>query len=155
VVYGNGQPWLSAKRAAPSPAINIASFTIARLRSGKDRVGRTLRRGLFYPRETAYLDYPFAIQKMGELAAYSMVHIGSEVLVVLNTHGLEGRGAYVTVDEEMHPNGSSMTFLYRSDWSDAELINPPTDQTVEVVHNDEGRATLKIDLPPAGMAILT
>jgi glycosidase len=128
---------------------------IARLRNGKDRVGRTLRRGLFYPRQTAYLDYPFGLQKMGELAAYSMIHVGAEVLAALNTHALEGRSAYVTVDEDLHPQGSTMTFLYRSDWSNAALVNPPAGETVEVVHNSEGRAMVKIDLPPAGMAILT
>jgi len=127
---------------------------IARLRNRKDRFGKALRRGLFYPRETSFLDYPFAIQKKGELAAYSMVHFGTEMLMVLNTHGLQRRAARVTVDENLHAHGSCMNYLYRSDWSDAELRDPPQDRTVEVVHQSDGRATLMIDLPPAGMAIL-
>jgi hypothetical protein len=45
------------------------------------------------------------------------------------------------------------TNLYNSDWSDAELRQPPTGQTVTVRHRD-GRATVRLDLPPSGMAIL-
>jgi hypothetical protein len=46
-----------------------------------------------------------------------------------------------------------MTVLYRSDWTDAELKNPPPNQVVEVQYFGE-RAAVRIDLPPAGMAIL-
>ena len=52
----------------------------------------------------------------------------------------------------MHANGARMTCLYRSDWSDAELKNLPVNQTVPVKYID-GRATVRIDLPPAGMDI--
>ena len=48
----------------------------------------------------------------------------------------------------------SLTFLYKSDWSDAELKSPPEDQTVPVLISNDGRATIQIDLPPAGMDIL-
>jgi hypothetical protein len=73
--------------------------------------------------------------------------------MALNPHGHEGRGAEVTVDASLHPDNSTMTFLYKSDWSDAELKNPPRDQTLSVQHRD-GRAVVQIDLPPSGMAIL-
>jgi hypothetical protein len=75
------------------------------------------------------------------------------VLVTLNSHGTEARGAEVTVDAAMHPASSTMTVLYRGDWSDAELRQPPGGQTVPVQHSS-GRATVRLDLPPAGMAIL-
>jgi hypothetical protein len=73
--------------------------------------------------------------------------------VALNSHGTEGRGANVTVDASLHPAGSTLTVLYRGDWSDAELRQSPQGQTASVQHSN-GRATVRIDLPPAGMAIL-
>jgi hypothetical protein len=48
-----------------------------------------------------------------------------------------------------------MKFLYRGDWSDEQLRNPPEDQTVEVNYQPDGRATIMLSLPPAGMAILS
>ncbi len=59
-----------------------------------------------------------------------MVHYQTEVVMALNTNAAEGRGADVTVDAYTHPDGSTLTMLYRSDWSDEELRNPPPDQTV-------------------------
>ena len=52
----------------------------------------------------------------------------------------------------MHANGARRTCLYRSDGSDAELKNLPVNQTVPVKYID-GRATVRIDLPPVGMYI--
>jgi hypothetical protein len=71
----------------------------------------------------------------------------------LNSHGIEGRGANVTVDASLHPAGSTVTLLYNGAWSDAELRHPPQGQIV-TVHQSNGRATVLLDLPPAGMAIL-
>ncbi len=126
---------------------------IARVRDRRDLVGLALRRGRQYPRETSFLDRPFSTPGRGELVAWSRVLHHQEVLVALNTHGTDPRGADGTVDASLHPAGSTMTFLYRSDWSDEDLRNPPADQTVPVRHAD-GRAIVRIDLPPAGMAIL-
>ena len=75
------------------------------------------------------------------------------VLVILNSNGVASQEAEITVDNFLHPVGSQMNVLYRSDWSDAELKNPPSNQTVEVTAN-QSRATVMIQLPPAGMAIL-
>jgi hypothetical protein len=66
---------------------------------------------------------------------------------------VEGRGADVTVHGPFHPAGSTMRFLYRGDWSDAELAAPP-DQRVPVTTAADGRSVVRVDLPPAGMAIL-
>jgi hypothetical protein len=41
--------------------------------------------------------------------------------MALNTHGLEPRGAFVTVDRSLHELSSSLTIRYRSDWSDDQL----------------------------------
>jgi glycosidase len=128
---------------------------IARLRNGKNAIGQTLRRGFLYPRETSYLDYPFTLPPRGELTAWSMVHYNTEVLIVLNPQGLENRGAEVTIDASLHSRGSSLLYLYRGDWSDGALRGSPPQETVPVEFHTDGRATVPIDLPPAGMAILT
>ncbi|MBC6434353.1 hypothetical protein FM036_28655, partial [Nostoc sp. HG1] len=52
------------------------------------------------------------------------------------------------------PFDSEMTFLYKSDWRDADLRNSRQNQTVTVQHHNDRRATVRIDLPPSGMAIL-
>ncbi|NDJ23651.1 alpha-amylase [Nostoc sp. B(2019)] len=127
---------------------------IAHIRNRQDKIGKALRRGHHYLRETSFYNYPFSIPKQGEVVAWSQILFDTEVLMVLNTHGLEGRGAEVTVDTFMHPHNSTMTFLYKSDWSDSQLRHPPRDQTVAVQHHNDARATVRIDLPPSGMAIL-
>lgn len=127
---------------------------IARIRNGHDRIGKTLRRGHHYLRETSFCNYPFSIPAQGELVAWSQILFDTEVLMVLNTHGLEDRGAEVTVDSLIHPHNSTMTFLYKSDWSDTQLRYPPKEQTVIVQHHHDSRASVRIDLPPSGMVIL-
>ena len=126
---------------------------ISKIRNQQDMIGLTLRRGRQYLRETSFLGRAYTIPGPGELISWSRVLVNQEVLMVLNTHGTESRGAEVTIDASLHPEGSSLTFFYRSDWSDAELAQPPQDQTVEVQYQ-AGRASVRIDLPPAGMAIL-
>ena len=127
---------------------------IARLRNGKEAVGRALRRGRLYPRETAFFGYPFAIPPQGELVAWSMMHFETEVVMALNTNATASRGAEVTIDASKHPDGSTLTVLYQSDWNEKELRNPPADRTVLAKHQADGRATVRIDLPPAGMVML-
>ena len=86
--------------------------------------------------------------------AWSQMLYNTEVLMALNTNPLEERGAEVTVDAYLHPPGSTMKFLYRGDWSDEQLLNPPEDQVIETGYYPEGRAAVSLKLPPAGMAIL-
>lgn len=118
-----------------------AIAAIAAVRSRSDRIGLALRRGRQYPRETAFLGRPFAFPGRGELVAWSRILFDQEVLVALNTHGTQSRGAEVTVDASLHPVGSTMRFLY------------PEGGTVQV-RESGGRAAVRVDLPPAGMAIL-
>ncbi|MEH2436055.1 MAG: alpha-amylase family glycosyl hydrolase [Nostoc sp.] len=127
---------------------------IARIRNSHDKIGKALRRGHHYLRETSFYDSPFSIPGQGELVAWSQVLFDTEVLMVLNTNGLENRGAEVTVDTYMHLPDSTMTFLYKSDWSDSYLRYPPRGHTLAVQHHNDLRATVRIDLPPSGMAIL-
>jgi glycosidase len=126
---------------------------IARERNRSDLIGMALRRGRQYLRETSFLGRPFSVPGCGELVAWSRILFEQEILIALNTHGTENRSADVTVHAGIHPHGSRMTFLYRSDWTDAELRNPPQKQTLSVKHVN-GRAAVHIDLPPAGMVIL-
>jgi glycosidase len=114
---------------------------IAAVRNRADRIGLALRRGRQYSRETSFLGRPFAYPGRGELVAWSRILFDQEVLVALNTHGTQARGAHVTVDASLHPAGSTMTFLY------------PGSETVPVAPGG-GRTSVRLDLPPAGMAIL-
>ncbi len=127
---------------------------IARLRKGDDAIGRTLRLGVCYPRETSFCGYPFQLPGSGELFAWSRILAYHEVVMVLNTHGLEARGADVTVDENLHPPGSQLRVLYRADWTDEQLKQPPTDEFIPVDKTLEGRAYVRLSLPAAGMIIL-
>jgi hypothetical protein len=127
---------------------------IARVRNRPDAIGRTLRLGICFPRETSFCGYPFRFPGAGELFAWSMVLPYREVVMVLNTNGLEERGAHITVDAKIHSPGTQLQVLYRADWSDHQLDNPPTDESFTVEATPEGRAYLNISLPPAGMLIL-
>ncbi|MEJ2201580.1 MAG: alpha-amylase family glycosyl hydrolase [Desulfuromonadaceae bacterium] len=126
---------------------------IAGIRNRKDKIGLTLRRGRQYLREIKPYGETFFLPAPGELTAWSRVMDNQEVLVALNTHGNEDRGAFVTVDARLHPPNSVMKILYLSIWSDAELCNPPQHQPVTIEYFGN-RATVRIDLPPGGMAIL-
>ncbi|KEF40738.1 MAG: alpha-amlyase [Cyanobium sp. CACIAM 14] len=131
---------------------------IGRLRKGEDPIGRTLRLGLCYPRDTSICGAPFGLPGAGEVFAWSRVLAGHEVLVAMNTHGLEARGAEVTVDAALHPGGN-LAVLYRADWSDEQLRRPvdPGDPALErlpLSRQPDGRLTVRVDLPPAGMVIL-
>ena len=126
---------------------------VARVRNRQDTIGLALRRGRQYLRETSASNGDFTYPGQGGLIAWSRILHDQEVLVVLNTHGGEDQGAKVTVDASLYPHGSQMSVLYNSEWSDAELKDPPQNQTLSVTVLD-GRSTVQVDLPPAGMMIL-
>jgi glycosidase len=138
----------------PNHPTYLRVAAIARVRNRQDSVGKTLRRGHLYPRETSYCDRPFAVPTQGEVIAWSQILFTSEVLMALNTHGLERRGAFVTVDRALHPVDSTLKILYRSDWSEDQLRHSPQTETL-IVQECQGRASVRIDLPPSGMVILS
>jgi glycosidase len=138
----------------PNHPTYLRIAAIARISNQKNKIGQALRRGRQYLRETSFLGRPFSIPGRGELIAWSRILFDREVVMALNTHATENRGAEVTVDALLHPPGSTMTLLYKSDWSDSELRNPPQNQTVPVKEHSDGRAIIRIELPPAGMVIL-
>jgi len=125
---------------------------IARVVTRPDRIGLALRRGRQYPRDVSFLG-EYLPPRRGELVAWSRMLFDQEVVVALNTHGAEPRGGKVTVDRALHPPGTKLAVLYRSDWADEDLVSPPPGQTASVI-DDGGRSVVRIDLPPAGMTIL-
>ena len=127
---------------------------ITRLRRRTDQVGYALRRGDLYVREVRYAD-KFVAPAQGQVAAWSRVAEQASVVVAINTHGNESRSADITVDSTPHPGGSRMTVLYRGDWDDAKLDNPPGQESIEATCLEDGRCIIHLDLPPAGMAILS
>ncbi len=127
---------------------------IARVRNRQYSIGKTLRRGHHYLRDTSFCDRPFATPSAGEVIAWSQVLYTTEVLMALNTHGLENRGAFVTVDRSLHPMNSTMKVLCRSGWSDDQLLHPPQAETLSV-QEYQGRAAVRVDFSSSGMAILS
>ena len=89
-----------------------------------------------------------------QVAAWSRILYTTEVVMCLNTSGTQTRSADVTIDASLHENVASLKVLYRSDWTDAQLKNPPTGETV-AVNNLGGRRTIHVQLPAAGMLILS
>jgi hypothetical protein len=138
----------------PNHPTYLRIAAIARIRNRPDSIGKTVRRGHHYLRETSFCNRPFAIPPAGEAIAWSQVLYVTEVLMALNTHGLEQRGAFVTVDRSLHPIGSVMKILYRSDWSDDQLRHPPEAESIPV-QEYQGRAAVRVDLLPSGMTILS
>jgi glycosidase len=126
---------------------------VARVRSRHDIIGLALRRGRQYLREISAGGGPLSLPHAGQLVAWSRILYQQEVLVALNTSGIAPCSAAIVVDTSLHPPGSRLTVLYRSDWSNSHLINPPSEPLVAIRYIG-GRATATIELPPLGMAIL-
>lgn len=66
---------------------------------------KPLRRGRQYTREISYLSYPLAFPDNGQIVAWSRVFDDQEVLIVINPHGAERRGARVVVDKRLSWEG--------------------------------------------------
>lgn len=128
---------------------------ISRIRNQKNQVGLALRRGRQYLHKiTVDLGKPFALPLPGEIVSWSRIFFSQDVVVAINTNGAKEQSAYVSLDPRFHPEGSSLQFLYRSDWTDAELEDSEAKGNAPVEYT-QGLATVHVDLPPAGMAILT
>jgi glycosidase len=131
---------------------------IARLRNREDGIGQALRRGSLFVRETKAPEEPetaFHGPLPGGIIAWSRIFEGTTVIIVLNTHGVEARTAEITVDSTIHPEGSSVREIYRGDWDEAQLKHGEAPGSVPVKHYPGGRSTITIELPAAGMVILS
>ncbi|MBX9694043.1 MAG: alpha-amylase, partial [Cyanobacteria bacterium] len=126
---------------------------MAALRESETSAGRALRGGKIYLRETSYCNFPFGPPPRGELIAWSRVLSYNEVIVAMNSNPSDERGAYITVDAKLHPPGSTLRVLYNNSWSDEEFASPP-EERVAVEYMEDGRAVIRVDLPPAGMIVL-
>lgn len=138
----------------PQHPTYLSIAAIAKIRNEKSLIGLALRKGRQYLRETSILRGPFSVPGAGELIAWSRILASKEVLVVLNSHGTEVRGADVTIDAVLQADKASLTFLYRSDWEFNSSTPFPTDQSAPI-HQSEGRFFIHLELSPAGMAILS
>ena len=81
-----------------------------------------LRRGRQYPREVAVTEYSFAFQGSGEIMAWSRIFDNQEILVVINTHGNEGRGGRVVIDKRLSAEG--MQLIANTDPNAPAEVNP-------------------------------
>lgn len=137
----------------PSHPTYLRIAAITRIRNRSDSIGKALRRGHHYLRETSYCDRPFSLPPAGELVAWSQVLYTTEVLIAFNTNPHQARGALVTVDSALHPIPSTMVFLYKGTWSNEQLQQFNVTEEVSVI-NVDNRSVVRIDLPPSGMIIL-
>lgn len=123
---------------------------INQVRNRKDLVGLALRRGRQYLRDTTNAaEQPFSIPRAGEIVAWSRIMFDQEVVVVLNTHGTESRQALINVDAVLNPAGRTLIYQYHSD-----RLNQ-SETLMSIVETMQGRSAIRVELPPAGMAILT
>lgn len=69
---------------------------------------RPLRRGRQYRRATSIFGDDFRFHGPGELLAWSRILNDVEVLIVVNTNGVAGRGSRVELDPKLRPLGSKL-----------------------------------------------
>ena len=70
-----------------------------------------LRFGRQYPREISFLGRPFSSYGPGEIVAWSRILDDEELLCVLNSNGLQARGADVVVDAALNAPGHALTVV--------------------------------------------
>jgi hypothetical protein len=126
---------------------------IARLRNRDDQIGRALRRGRQYWRDRA---------RVGRSVSFLRSRRARRLVAPALESGSPHRAQHArnsTAKRIRHHRcrfsspGETLTFLYRGDWSEAELRTPPA-QTVIVEATADRRSVVRVDLPAAGMAIL-
>jgi len=66
---------------------------------------KPLRRGRQYQRPISFLNGSFEFPGAGEVVAWSRIYDDQEVLVVVNPHGVERRGARVVIDGNLSAEG--------------------------------------------------
>jgi glycosidase len=144
----------------PDHPTYVRIAAIARLRNGDDAIGRTLRRGTLYVRETSFDSHDFGLHGPGEIVGWSQVLFDTEVLMALNANAEAERSAAITVDANLHPPGTEMRVLYDGAWSDEVLRegNRSPSRMLAAsgkVSEVDGRAVVHVELPPSGMVILS
>lgn len=116
-----------------------------------------LRFGRQYLRPVSYLGREFQVYGGGEIVAWSRILDDEELLIVLNPHGMQARGADVLIDASLNAAGSTMTIVANTE----EVGNPNylgsqgknTAKTVQI--HASGIHFVKIrDLGPSEMLVL-
>ncbi len=94
---------------------------------------KPLRRGRQYQREISYLGYGFAFPDCGQLIAWSRIFDDQEVLVVINPHGTEPRGARIVVDPRLSEEG--MQVVTNTDPAAPENMRPGGKRKLEATED--------------------
>jgi hypothetical protein len=92
----------------------------------------------------------------GELLAWSRLLDDEEALCVVNTHGLEARGADVVVDATLNPPATALTVVLNTlEAAGAPAVSHPGGSTVPVRRAADGTAFVEIrDLPASEVLVL-
>jgi hypothetical protein len=134
--------------------VRISALTSLRQEYPALRYGRQYLRQINNP----YLGPRFDFHGPGELIAWSRILDDEELLCVLNTHGVESRGAKVIVDAGLNPQGSEMTvILNTAQTDDPECYSGtyPIGQSIPIKRMD-GIACVELrDIPPSETLVLT
>ena len=124
----------------PKHAVYLRIGAMARLR----RDFPVLRHGRQYQRETSFFGSPFMFHGPGELLAWSRILDDEEAVCIVNTHGLQKRGANIIVDANLNPEGSELTGVFGAGGSFPVKRNPAGIHYIEVR-----------DVPPSEVIVLT
>ena len=116
-----------------------------------------LRLGRQYLRPVAFLGRPFTVYPGGEIIAWSRILHDEEVIVVLNPHGTETRGADVLIDAPLNPEGDTMTVVASTEETGhTHYPGPNKTGSTRIVRNDgKGIHYIEIrEVGPSEMIIL-
>ncbi|MEB4589602.1 alpha-amylase family glycosyl hydrolase [Candidatus Thiothrix sp. Deng01] len=116
-----------------------------------------LRYGRQYLRPVSFLGKPFEVYANGEIIAWSRILDDEEIVVVLNPHGVEPRGARILVDAMLNPAGGKLCVIASSEeaGSAACLGENKVGQTREVLLDGNGVRYIEINqLGPSEILVL-
>lgn len=138
----------------PKHPTYVRIAALAALRKRDDAIGKSLRLGQTFLREASVDDQHYGPTNPGEIVAWSRIHEGYAVIVALNTHGTDARGAWITIDRDLHPENSKLVVLYNGDWYRTDDARPASQQEHVVESRPDGRSVVRVELSPAGMVVM-
>jgi len=117
---------------------------------------RVLRNGRQYPRPTAFLHEGFGVHGPGEVLAWSRLLDDEEAVCVLNTHGMDSRGADVLVDANLNPAGSLLTVVLNTAQAGAAGApgSHPVGSKLPVKRTADGTAYVEVRNIPASEVLV-
>jgi glycosidase len=127
----------------------IAALTRTRRELPALRVGRQ------YQRPTSIFGQAFVLRGAGELLAWSRILDDQEVLCILNTHGVDARGADVIVDASLNGPGSTLTVVTNTAQAAGAPTSHPIGSTAPVQQAPDGSTFVAIrDVGPSEVLAL-